>query len=174
MKLAIFLPPRDFKDESASMIKLFLDKWGVKYDITSYTSKDCIGSHGAVYRPTINTGKVSSSEYGGIILVDGNGVESYKLYDYRPLLDLVMNFNNARKYIVGIDNVVKILARANIIKDRKVATDGKDKEELRLITLFRGIPSENGLEVAGNLITVKDSSMIEESMQAILEHIGVT
>jgi hypothetical protein len=172
-RFLIFIPPKDFKDESISLIKLFFDKWDVKYDITSYTSSTCIGSHGATYSPDIHTAKVAWQEYDGIVLIDGNGIESYKLYDYRPLLDIMLNFNNAKRYIIAIDGSVKIPARANIIRDRKLAMSTEDKETMRLVTLFHGIPSDEELELSGNLITIKSSSGIEDSFPKVLEHIGV-
>jgi len=172
-RFLIFIPPKEFRDESISLIKLFFDKWDVKYDITSYTSNICTGTHGATYTPDIHTGKVAWEEYDGIVLIDGAGVESYKLYDYRPLLDLMLNFNNAKRFIIGIDGSAKIPARANIIKDKKVAFAANDKETMRLVTLFHGTPSENELELSGNLITIKSSSDLEETMPKVLEHMGV-
>lgn len=171
MRFLIFLPPKEFRDESASIVKLFFDKWDVDYKITSYTSSNCTGSHGAIYKTDINTSSVSSDGYDGIVLIDGNGIDLYKLYDYRPLLDLMLKFNNAKKYIIGISNSVKIPARANIIKDRRVSTG--DKDTLRLVNLFHGIQSENSLEMSGNLITIKDAADVEDLMQRILEYMGV-
>lgn len=172
MKFLIFIPPSDFRDESISLIKLFFDKWGVSYAITSYTSNACTGTHGAVYRPDIHASKVYTQNYDGIVLIDGNGVDTYKLYDYRPLLDLMLKFNDSSKTIIGISNAVKIPARANIIREKKLSTD--DKEAVRLINLFHGVPSDKEFEIAGNLITIRKSSDIEESMLKILEHLGVT
>ena len=34
MRFLIFIPPKDFRDESLSMVKLFFDKWGIRYMIT--------------------------------------------------------------------------------------------------------------------------------------------
>lgn len=172
MKFLIFLPPKGFRDESAELVKLFFDKWGVKYSVTSYTSNDCVGTHGATYKTDIHTSKVLSTDYDGIVFIDGEGVDIYKLYDYRPLLDLALKFNNSNKHIVSIDGATKITSRANIVKGKKIATS--DKETDRLVTLFHGIPSNNAFELSGNIITIKNSSEIEDSMQKILEHMGVT
>lgn len=171
-RFVIFIPPKDFKDESISLIKLFFDKWGVQYKISSYSSKECTGMHGAVYNPDIHTSKVYGDEYDGIVLIDGNGVDEYKLFDYRPLLDLMTKMNDRKKYIISVDNASKIPARANIIKDKRIATD--DRETTRLITLFHGVASDKPLEIAGNIISIKSSGDIEDSMQAVLEHVGVT
>lgn len=171
-RFVIFIPPKNFKDESVSLIKLFFDKWGVDYKISSYTSNDCLGSHGAVYHPDIHTSKVYGDEYDGIVLIDGDGIDAYKLYDYRPLLDLMLKFNNGNKFVISVNNAAKVPARANIVREKRVATS--DRETMRLITLFHGVPSDNPYEIAGNLISIKDSTQIEDSMIPILEHMGVT
>jgi DNA-directed RNA polymerase subunit F len=84
----------------------------------------------------------------------------------------MLKFNNAEKYVISMGNAAKIPARANIVRDKRVSTD--DKESIRLVTLFHGVPSDNKFELAGNLITIKSSSDIEECMQKILEYMGVT
>ncbi|MFI5412320.1 MAG: DJ-1/PfpI family protein [Candidatus Micrarchaeales archaeon] len=172
MKFLVFIAPNNFKDETVSMIKNFFNKWGVEYQITSYSNKDCVGYHGVVIKPDVNAGKVSASDYDGIILVDGNGMEEYKLFEYRPLLDTVMLFNEKGKLIVAINNSIKVTARANIIKDKKIATPELD-ELKRLVLLFHGIPSENGMEISGNIVTIKESRGLEVPLQEMLQHIGV-
>ncbi|MGD0510240.1 MAG: DJ-1/PfpI family protein [Candidatus Micrarchaeaceae archaeon] len=172
MRFLVFIPPKDFRDESLSMVKLFFSKWGVDCKVTSYSSKECVGSHGAVITPDINTSKVFASEYDGIALIDGGGIDEYKLCDYRPLLDLILNFDSSRKYIISMGNSVKIPARANVIGGKKIATN--DRESARLATLFHGVLSNSNFEMAGNMITIKSSSDIEDCMQQILEHMGVT
>ena len=170
MRFLIFIPPKDFRDESLSMVKLFFDKWGIRYMVTSYTSSDCMGLHGAVVRPDINTSKVNYEEYDGIVLVDGSGSDEYKLQDYRPLLDLMLLFDQKKRYMISINNTAKIPARANIVNNAKIATD--DEESIRLVRLFHGVPSEKPFEMNGNLITIRNSKDVEEAMQVILERIG--
>lgn len=172
MRFLIFIPPKDFRDESVSLVRLFFDKWGINYAISSYTSSDCTGMHGAVCRPTVHTSKAAVEDYDGIVLIDGKGVDGYKLYDYRPLLDLMLKFNNAKKFIIGIDGTAKIPARANIVRDRKICVD--DIETKRLVSLFHGIASPEELEMSGNLITIRAASNIENAMPKVLEHIGAT
>lgn len=171
MRFLIFIPPKDFRDESLSMVKLFFDKWGIHYMVTSYSSADAVGLHGAVVRPDINTSRVNYDEYDGIVLIDGTGSDDYKLYDYRPLLDLMLMLNQKKRYIISINNTAKIPARANIVNNVRISTD--DEESKRLVRLFHGVPSEKPLEMNGNLITIRNSKDIEESMQVILERIGI-
>jgi len=172
MRFAIFIAPKDFKDETVSMLKTTFDKWGIEYSIASYANKDCVGYHGAVYKPDMNAAKISPNDFDGIVLVDGKGFEDYRLFEYRPLLDTLIIFNQSRKYIGAINNSIKAVARANIIKDRKVAMP-EDEETRRLVLLFHGIPSEETMEIAGNLVTIKSSAGLEVQLRTLLQHFGV-
>ena len=172
MKFLIFIPPKDFRDESLNAMKMFFDRWNVEYQVTSYSTKECIGMHGATLMPDINTNKVDTSQYDGIIFVDGSGIETYKLPEFRPLLDIVLKFNNSKKYICTVGNAVKIIARANVIKGKKLALPNDD-EAKRVALLFHGVPSENAMEIDDNIMTVRDSRALEESLNPFLEHIGV-
>lgn len=171
-RFIIFIPPKNFRDESLALVKLFFDKWSVEYKISSYTSNDCVGMHGAVYKLGIHASKIFGDEYDGIVLIDGSGIDEYKLFDYRPLLDLMFKMNDRKKYIVSISNAAKIPARANVVRQKRVATD--DKDAMRLITLFHGIPSDKPMEIAGNLISIKGYNDLEDSMVTVLEQMGIS
>ena len=172
MKFLIFIPPNDFRDESLSTVRMFFDRWSVGYQITSYSAKNCTGMHGASCMPDINTNKVDVSGYDGIIFIDGTGVDSYKLQEFRPLLDIVMKFNNGKKYIGAVGNSVTVLAKANIIKGKKMAVP-EDENVKKVVQLFHGVLSGKSMEIDGNIITVKDANTLEESLNPILEHLGV-
>jgi putative intracellular protease/amidase len=170
MRLAIFIPQKDFKDESLSLIKLIFDKWGVQYSIAAY-GKGGVGTHGALVKADIRPEEMTTDQFDGIVFVDGKGIDDQKVYDYRPLLEIVMRFNEANKYVIAVGNAVKIPCRANIVKARKVAVG--DEETMRLARLFYGIPSPNPVEGMGNLVTIKNSKAIEDSMEQWLAFIGL-
>ena len=170
MNFLVFIAPNNFRDETVSMLRLFFDRWGIQYTITSYANKDCTGAHGAVYKPGINTAKVIPSDYNGIIIVDGDGIDDYKLTEYRPLLDLLLHYNNSGKFIGAFNNAIKVVARANIIKDKKIATP-RDPEARRMVALFKGVPSEKPIEVSGNIITMVGASL-EGPLQDMLAQLG--
>ncbi len=172
MKFLIFVPPNDFRDESLSTIRMFFDRWNVGYQITSYSTKECTGMHGASCMPDINANRVDISGYDGIIFIDGAGVDSYKLSEFRPLLDMVLKFNNGNKYIGAVGNSVKVLAKANIIKGKKMAVP-EDENVKKVVQLFHGVMSDKNMEIDGNIITVKDANALEESLNPILERLGV-
>ncbi|MGC8649119.1 MAG: DJ-1/PfpI family protein [Candidatus Micrarchaeia archaeon] len=166
----VFIAPNNFKDENLAAIKLFLERWKLDYKIASYSKGECKGYHGAIYRQDISANKIAIQDYEGIILVDGQGIDEYKLYEYRPLLDLLMQFNNYNKNIIAIGNSVKLLARANIVQNKKVVVS-KNDELRRLVQLFHGIPSETNMEFAGNIITM-DGSNINEQISETLKKLG--
>jgi len=172
MKFAIFIAPKDFKDETVSMLKNIFDKWGIQYSIASYANKECIGYHGAVCKPNINAARISPMDFDGIMLVDGKGFDDYRLFEYRPLLDTLMLFNERGKYVGAINNAIKAVARANIIKDKKISMP-QEEELKRLVLLFHGVPSEENIEMAGNLITIKNSTGLELSLRTLLQGMGV-
>lgn len=171
MTFVIFVAPNNFKDETLKALKLFLDRWGVEYKITSYSNKECVGYHGSTLMPDINTAKVYARDFDGIIIVDGKGLEDYKLYEYRPFLDVLLDFNNSKKKIAAISNGIRILARANIIKDKKISTP-TDEETKRAVQLFHGVVTDNPIEISDNIITIKSSTNIEGPLQELLQHLG--
>ncbi len=171
MRFAIFIPPKDFKDESLSAIKLVFDRWGVRYSVASYAANECVGYHGAVCRPDISAHKIDTNDFDGIVLVDGPGIDEMRLYEYRPLLDVLLIFNQKGKYIGGINNAIKIIARANIVRDKKIALP-KDEEARRLVLLFHGAISDKGTELSNNIFTIRDSAGLEQQLQEILQQFG--
>ena len=172
MKILIFIAPNDYKDETLEKLKLLLSKWGVKYVISSYSKKECRGYHGAVCMPDVNTNSVSTEDYDGLIIVDGKGIDSYKLYDFRPLLDLVLKFGASKKQVCAIGNSVKVLARANIVKGIKVATPD-DEEAKRLVLLFHGIPTNDAYAINENISTIRDSNNMDSAVLEVLSRLGV-
>ncbi len=172
MKILIFIPPSHFKDDPLNMAKLFFDKHGINYTISSYTSHECIGSQGSTQKPDINTNQAISSDYDGMLIVGGTGIERYKLNEFRPLLDLLLNFNKNNKKICAIGNSVSLIAKSNIIKDKKIAV-AADKKLRDIITLFRGIPSDKSFEISGNITTISDREYdhLEEGMIAFISHL---
>lgn len=171
MKVALLIAPNNFKDESLSRLKSAFDKWNVDAVITSYSTKQCTGYHGAVVTPKINAASISADEFDCIVLIDGPGVDSYKLHDFRPLLDTLISFSNRKKMIAAIGNSIKILARANIIANIKLAVP-RDEETVRLVALYRGLPSGKPIEAETNIITIGNPDNVELLAEELLERLG--
>ena len=123
-------------------------------------------------KPDVHGAKISTADYSALVIIDGEGMDGFKIFEYRPMLDMVLQFNNARKPIIAIGNAIKIPARANVITGRKVSVT-RDAETNRQLMLFHGIPSREPFEVAENLATVGDSSNLAHSLPKILEMVGM-
>lgn len=171
MKVVIVIPPKDFRDETVSHAKMMMEKWGVTPVIASYTAKECVGYHGAVYKPDINASRIEPSEYDALLLVNGVGVEGYKLYEFRPLLDLVKGFVSNKKIVAAIGNSVKIITKSNVITDAAIASPDDD-EIKRNIRIYRGTESESEVEFDKNLLTAKGDSNTDQFIDTLLEKLG--
>ena len=172
MKMLIFIPPIDFREESLSMLKLFFDRWGISYKTTSYTRAECRGKHGARVKPDIHTGEADVHDYDGLVFIDGEGIDTSKLYEFRPLLDLAMIFDRASKQVWSIGNATKIIARANIIKGKEIAIP-RNEEVLKLVRLFHGEPSKENYKISGNIITIGSSVNLEASMDSLFSDLKI-
>ncbi len=172
MKAVVFIAKQEFKDETLASIRSMLKKWGVDYDISSYSSSECVGYHGAVCKPDINASSIRSADYDAIILVDGPGVDKHRLFEYRPLLDIVRDFFSQKKPVLGIGNAVKIIARTNIIRDAKMAMPA-DKEVENMIRLYSGVITRNSVESSNGIITARGSSDSMEAAIRLLEKLGL-
>ncbi len=173
MKIIVLIPSADFKDETLSKSKIMLEKWGVEPIISGYTAGKCSGIHGAVCIPRIHASKIEAWNYDGILLVDGTGVDTLKMYDYRPLLDTVRQFSLNGKVVAAVGNAMKIIARANVISGITVAQP-QDEDTERLVRLFKGKVSDSPMESQGNILTLGDNSRIEEFVRVVLDKLGAT
>ncbi len=172
MNVAIIIPPSDFRDETVSSAVSLLGKWGVNCLISSTTIGECVGYHGAIFRSSLLFNEVTTENFDGILVPDGPGVESYKLYDERRLLDVIKHFNDKKKPLACVGNAIKILARANVISNVKIA-NVKDKETARLVGLFRGVMTANDLEAQGNIITFSGGENADSAVDALLDRLEV-
>ncbi len=172
MQVAIIIPQRGFKDESLAVAKSLFAKWHIDPVIASYYSGECLGYHGAVVRPDQNAAVLRSSDFDAMLLIDGPGIDQYKMYDFRPLLDMVRLFHANNKIVAGIGNSVKILSRANVIADTKIAVPSDD-ETRRLATLYKGALTKNYLEFDKNVFTLSNPEKAEELVNRMLEKLGV-
>lgn len=165
MKVAILIAPRDFKDETVSHLQLLLGKKDIEAEIASLVLKPCTGYHGAVVKPQIEAAALEPNSFDVLLVADGPGVDSMKLYDYRPLLDMIKVFKEAKKKIAGIGNGIKVVARANVIKDAKIAKT--DEETEKLVRLYRGKPSEEFVVSDSGIITASGTDNIDDFVSAL-------
>jgi putative intracellular protease/amidase len=161
MKVAILIAPRDFKDETVSNLQLLFAKKDIESVITGLTLKECRGYHGATIKPTAEARELEPMTYDVLLIADGPGVDSLKLYDHRPLLDLIKAFHDANRIVAGVNNGIKAIARANVIRDTKIAKPNDDETE-KIARLYRGIIIDDYIVLDKNVLTLADSERIDE------------
>ncbi len=172
MRAAIVIAPRDFKDETLARALAMFKRWGVTPVIVGLVSKECIGSHGAAVMPDMNLTKVRAADFDIIFIADGDGVEAYKIYEVAPLVDLVRAFAVENKVIAGVGNGAKVIAKANIVAGRKMAVPKNPGME-GFVKLYKGIVSQEEMECATNVMSLRDYTKTEEFVGAILDKLGV-
>jgi putative intracellular protease/amidase len=170
VSVAIIIPPRNFRDETLSLLDLLLAKKDMKKVVASVNLRDCTGYHGASVKPDTTFNELDPARQSAIILADGPGVDSFKLYDYRPLLDIVKQFHDGGKMVVCIGNGIKIAARANILKETKVATINKEADDR--VRLYRGVPTKEYLVLDKNVLTLSDPGKVDELVMRLSQALG--
>ncbi|MCL5008686.1 MAG: DJ-1/PfpI family protein [Candidatus Marsarchaeota archaeon] len=172
MNVAIIIPPKDFRDETVTSALQILSRWGVTSAVASTTLGECIGYHGARLNSVFSVPEITTENFDAIFISDGMGVDSFKLYDSRQLLDVLKHFNSKKKPIACVGNAIKILARANVINNIKIASV-KEPETSRLVRLFRGIITNNEIEACENILTSSNSNSITNLVDALLDRLNV-
>ena len=172
MNVAIIIPPQDFRDETVSEVVSLLEKWGVGPLIASSAAGRCTGYHGAVFRSTVLVREVTTENFDGVLIPDGPGVDTCKLYDERRLLDVIKHFNEKQKPIACVGNAMKVLARANVISNVKMAKPA-EQETARLVGLFRGIITDSEFQASGNILTLSNNGHIDAMIDAMLDRMNV-
>lgn len=170
VSVAVIIPPRNFRDETVSMLDLLLSKKDIKKIVASVNQRDCTGFHGAVVKPDATFDGLDPVRISAIILADGPGVDSFKMYDYRPLLDLVKRFHDNKRMVVGIGNGIKVVARSNVLKGTKVASTESETENL--VTLYHGVPAKGHLVLDKDVLTLSDPGKIDELVVCLSEALG--
>lgn len=166
MKVAMLVVPKDFKDETLSNLQLFFGKKDVEAQIASLTLKNCTGYHGAVVKPQVEFAALHPSNFDVLLIVDGPGVDSLRFYEHRPLLDLIKVFHDSGKIVVGIGNGIKAVARANIVKDTKIAKT--DDETEKIVRLYRGTATDDFVVSDKKIITVSGTDNIGDFVNVLV------
>ena len=172
MRAAIVIAPKDFRDETVARAKLMFERWGVTPVIVGLVPRECVGSHGAIYKPDINLNKVSSADFDVLFIVDGPGIDTYRLYELMPLLDLIRAFTIDNKIVAVVNNAAKMIAKANIITGRKVSIP-KDTEVVNLVKLYKGVVSEEEMECGTNVMSLSNYAKTDEFVGVILDRLRV-
>ncbi|MEM3781717.1 MAG: DJ-1/PfpI family protein [Candidatus Micrarchaeaceae archaeon] len=172
-KVSIIVAPYDFKDETLRQALLLFGKKGIRHEILSLASGECKGYHGHTVKQDGRADEFEPVYSDAILLVDGPGIESTRLYENRQLLDRLKAARDNKKVIAAVGNAIKAIAKANIIKGIKIA-NSEDAETKRLVGLYKGSLAEDQLVVDSGIISASDGSQMQALVDAVAEAIGVS
>ena len=169
VRVAVIVPP-NFKDETVSALGLLLAKNGMIEEVSGFSSKECKGCHGATVKPEKTLADVDPANVSALIMVDGPGLDALRLYDYRPLLNLLRAFSERNRLIAGIGNGIKAIARANVLRD---ATGARVEEDVdNLVRLYHGKVTDDYHVFDKNILTLSNSDKVGELVARMATELG--
>ncbi|MGC8628600.1 MAG: DJ-1/PfpI family protein [Candidatus Micrarchaeia archaeon] len=172
MKVSIIVAPKDFRDETLSQLELLLDKKGIGYEVLSLSNGECTGMHGATVKQKERADEFEPVYTDAVVIVDGKGIDDLRVFENRALLDRLKVAKENKKVLGAIGNGVKVLAKANIIKNAKIAAV-EDEDSKRLIGLYKGQLANADVVASEGIVTAKDNSHMLEFVDSLSEALGV-
>lgn len=155
MKKAVIILAEGFEEIEALSTIDVLRRAYIKCDICSLkvTKDNCVtGSHGITVKADENLSQVKCEYYDCIVLPGGmKGTSNLK--ESPNVLALLNEFNENKKLIAAICAAPSVLAKAGIIKDKKITSYPGFEEELK-----DGIYCKEIVIQDGNIITARGAA----------------
>jgi len=128
-KIVIVIAPSMFRDEEFQIPYEYLKSEGADVFIASTTLSEAIGKLGLRVKPDITINKISTDVFDAIVFVGGPGVKAY--WDDKSIHRLAKSFLDNNKIVAAICSAPVILARAGLIKGKRVTSFPGDEEEMK-------------------------------------------
>jgi protease I len=159
----IFLPKKDFNEEEFTIVRKRLLKAGKQVFITSDDHSVCSGSKGIKVKSDTSFYNVNVNNFSSLILI--GGAESRAYWKNESLHKIIKKFFEAKKVIAAICSSPIILAKAEILQNKKATCYSEDKMEL----INAGIDyQEKNVVVDGNVVTAENTQSALQFAEAVL------
>ena len=153
-KVLMVIAPKDFEDCEVVDPMTILKANGAEVIVAGITTDAAIGINGLKIIPDIQISNAKADDYDAIVLPGGTGVIS-NLWDNEELRTLIQQFNSQSKIVSAMCAAPPALAKAGILKDKKVTMFPWDDGIKELTS--RGAIYENEETVTdGNIVTGKN------------------
>lgn len=161
---ALIITANDFEDMEVFYPYYRLLEEGIEVEIVSDDSQKIKGKHG--YEITIEKkiDDINPEDYELLILPGGKAPS--KLRENEKILNFVKSFNSHKKLIAAICHGPQILAKADLIRGRKLTGYRNIKKE---IEEAGGLYEDREVVIDGNLITSRKPSDLPYFMREILK-----
>jgi protease I len=146
-KIAIIIAPKMFRDEEFKIPYDYLKSQGAIVTIASTTLSQAIGKLGLHIKPDKMIHQINQADYDSIIFVGGPGVKEF--WNDKTIHNLAVSFFENNKITAAICSAPVILAKAGLIRNKKVTSFPGDESEM----------IKSGCNYTGNLIE-KDGNII--------------
>jgi putative intracellular protease/amidase len=158
MKSVLFLvPTKDFKDLDYTEPLSVMRREGHEVTVAAEEWR-CMGSMGTEVKPNVLVKHVVPDDYDALFIVGGVGARDLAV-DI-AVIDLIKQFTEQKKPVVGIGNGVVPMAAAGILKDRWATAAVVDEEYV----FSRGPKmAHQTIVVDGNIITAVGSRVAHET-----------
>ena len=153
-KVLMVIAPKDFEDCEVVDPMTILKANGAEVIVAGITTDSAIGINGLKIIPDIQISNAKADDYDAIVLPGGTGVIS-NLWDNEELRTLIQQFNSQSKIVSAMCAAPPALAKAGILKDKKVTMFPWDDGIKELTS--RGAIYENEETITdGNIVTGKN------------------
>ncbi len=146
--IALVIAEKAFRDEEYQIPKDILEKAGFKVLTASTSLEKAIGKLGMTVKPDVLVKDLINQELTALIFIGGGGSSQY--FEDRSAHQLARDFNNQGKVVGAICIAPVILAKAGILRGKRVTVfpDGKADLESN-----GAVYTGNLVETDGNIIT---------------------
>ncbi len=160
----IVIAHKNFRDEEFKEPFELLKNSGFRVVVASTDTTPAKGMLGMTVKPDILLSAVIPDSFNALVIAGGTGCEV--LWDNLELRRIIQNFNQSQKVIAAICIAPVVLARAKILKDKKV-------------TVYPGVANEikshcaeytaRDVEISDNIITGAGPQAAKDFARAIFE-----
>lgn len=165
-KVLFIIAQLNFRDEELEIPKKILEDEGAKVLVASITTKEATGMLGLRVKPDLAVREANPERFDALIIVGGSG--SPRLADYPEVLSIIRRFEEKGKPIAAICLAPYVLAKAGIVKEKRVACFPAD---FAIAELRRSGAKyvEEDVVVEKNLITAKGPEVAEKFAREIVK-----
>ncbi len=153
-KILMVIAPMDFEDCEVVEPMAIFNANGAEVTIASTTTDTVIGINGFKITPDIKISNAKADDYDAIVLPGGTGVIS-NLWDNEELRTLIQQFNSQNKIVAAMCAAPPALAKAGILKDKKVTMFPWD-DGIKELTTRGAIYVNEETVTDGNIVTGKN------------------
>lgn len=154
IKVLMVISPKDFEDCEVTEPLTILKANGVKVTIASTKTDTATGVNGLKIKPDITISSAKADNYDALVLPGGTGVIA-NLWENKELRTLIQKFNSQKKIIAAMCAAPPALAKAGILKGKKVTMFPWD-DGIKEVTSKGAIYVNEEYVIDGNIVTAKD------------------